>query len=60
MFGIAGGLVTLFIAFLIMLPRILLVSPYPADSLVETISVVLVGGLISWLVAIRDRERSAG
>jgi signal transduction histidine kinase len=57
MFGIAGGLVTLFIAFLTMLPRVFLVSPYPADALVETISVVLVGGLISWLVAIRDREK---
>lgn len=57
MFGTAGGLVTLFIAFLIMLPRVFLASPYPADALLETISVALVGGLISWLVEIRDREK---
>ncbi|MFB0546892.1 MAG: hypothetical protein ACETWB_08275, partial [Anaerolineae bacterium] len=53
----AGGLVTLFIAFLIMLPRVFFVSPYPGDALLETISVALVGGLISWLVEIRDREK---
>jgi signal transduction histidine kinase len=56
-FGIAGGLVTLSISLVIMLPRVFFASPYPADALVETISVVLVGGLLSWLVAIRDREK---
>jgi two-component system sensor histidine kinase DegS len=56
-FGMAGGLVTLFISLLIMLPRIFFASPYPADALLETTSVALVGGLISWLVAIRDREK---
>ncbi|GAF72837.1 unnamed protein product, partial [marine sediment metagenome] len=57
MFGTAGGLVTLFISLLIMLPRIFFASPYLADALLETISVALVGGLISWLVEIRDREK---
>jgi signal transduction histidine kinase len=56
-FGMAGGLVTLFISLLIMLPRIFFASPYPADAFLETISIALVGGLISWLVAIRDKEK---
>lgn len=57
MFGVVGGLVTLLIALLIMLPRIFIASPQPADALLETVSVALVGGLITWLVAIRDREK---
>jgi signal transduction histidine kinase len=57
MFGMAGGLVALFIALLIMLPRVFFVSPNPVDAFMETISVALVGGLICWLVEIRDRER---
>ncbi|MCK4449517.1 MAG: GAF domain-containing protein, partial [Anaerolineae bacterium] len=57
MFGMAGGLVALFIVLLIMLPRVFFVSPNPVDAFMETISVALVGGLICWLVEIRDRER---
>ncbi len=57
MFGVTGGLLTLLISLCIMLPRIFLVSPYPADALVETITIALVGGSTCWLVAIRDRER---
>ena len=57
MFGMAGGMIALFIAFLIMLPRVFLVSPNPVDAFMETISVALVGGLMCWLVEIRDRER---
>jgi len=57
MFGMAGGLVALLIALLIMLPRVFFVSPNPVDAFMETISVALVGGLICWLVEIRDRER---
>jgi K+-sensing histidine kinase KdpD len=57
MFGMVGGLVALLIALLIMLPRVFFVSPNPVDAFMETISVALVGGLICWLVEIRDRER---
>jgi two-component system sensor histidine kinase DegS len=57
MFGTRGGLATLFISFLLMLPRAVFVSPQPADALVETVSVGLVGCLMAWLVAIRNREK---
>lgn len=56
-FGFVGGLVSLIVSLMVMLPRVFLVSPTPADALVETISIGLVGGLICWLVAIRDSER---
>lgn len=55
--GSFGGVLTLIISLMVMLPRIFLASPQPADALLETISVALVGGLICWLVAIRDREK---
>jgi len=56
-FGLVGGLIALCISLLIMLPRVFFSSPYPADAFLETVSVALVGGLICWLVAIRDREK---
>jgi len=56
-FGWVGGVVTLFIALLIMLPRVFLISPYPLDALMETIAVVLVGGLMSWMVETQEKER---
>jgi two-component system sensor histidine kinase DegS len=57
MFGLVGGLVTLLVSLLIMLPRVFFASPQPVDALFETISVALVGGLICWLIAIQDREK---
>ncbi len=55
--GVAGGLVTLSVAVLIMIPRILYISPTPVDAAVETLAVVLVGVLISWMVQRQERER---
>jgi signal transduction histidine kinase len=40
-----------------MLPRILYISPSPADAMVEMVAVILVGVLISWMVETRERER---
>jgi hypothetical protein len=56
-FGVVGGLIALCISLCIMLPRVFFASPYPADAFLETISVGVVGGLICWLVAIRDKEK---
>jgi len=56
-FGMVGGLLTLFIAVLIMLPRVLFVSPYPVDAFFEMIAVVLVGSLVSWLAEVQKREK---
>ncbi|MFN2183470.1 MAG: GAF domain-containing protein [Anaerolineae bacterium] len=57
MFGGIGGLITLLISLVAMLPRVFFASPYPADAFMETVAVALVGGLICWLVTIRDREK---
>ena len=56
-FGMAGGLVTLAVAVLIMLPRVFFISPYPVDAFVEMATVALVGGLISWMVETQEREK---
>jgi two-component system sensor histidine kinase DegS len=56
-FGMVGGLLTLAVAVLIMLPRILFVSTYPVDALFEMVAVILVGGLVSWLAEIQKREK---
>jgi PAS domain S-box-containing protein len=56
-FGWVGGVVTLSIALLIMLPRVFLISLYPVDAFMETVAVVLVGGLMSWMVETQEKER---
>jgi len=56
-FGQAGGLVTLAIAVLIMLPRVFLISPYPADALLETVGVAVVGYLVIWMIETQEREK---
>ncbi len=56
-FGQAGGLVTLAIAVLIMIPRVLLISPHPADALLETIGVAVVGYLVIWTIETQEREK---
>ncbi|MGQ9625509.1 MAG: PAS domain S-box protein [Anaerolineae bacterium] len=56
-FGMVGGIVTLSIAVLIMLPRALFLSPSPADAILETGAVAIVGGLMSWLAEIQRHEK---
>ena len=56
-FGLVGGLLTLLVAVLIMLPRVVFASPYPLDAFFEMCAVVLVGGLVSWLGEIQRREK---
>jgi two-component system sensor histidine kinase DegS len=56
-FGQAGGLVTLALAVLIMLPRAFLSSPYPADAILETVSVAVVGYTMIWMIETQEKER---
>jgi two-component system sensor histidine kinase DegS len=55
--GMVGGLLTLAVAVLIMLPRVFFISPSPVDAFVETVAVALVGGLVSWMVETQEREK---
>ncbi len=57
-FGLGSGFVCLGIAAAIMLPRVFLLSQYPADALVETAGVLVVGAVANvWFHAYRkDRE----
>ena len=53
-FGLTAGLSTSFAALLVMLPRATLISPAPADAILETVGVILVGTLASlwsWTLA---------
>jgi len=59
-FGTRAGLISLTVASGIMLPRVFLISPYSSDALLETIAVILIGGLINlWFASHRkEKERS--
>ncbi len=56
--GPVAGLLTLALAGLIMLPRVVFLSPSPADALIETLAVIIVGGLTVWLAWIRENQET--
>jgi len=56
-FGQVGGLVTLVLTLLIMLPRAVLMSPYPADAIIETAAVAVVGYIITWMIETQEKEK---
>lgn len=62
-FGLMVGLVTCFVALILMLPRALFISPVPADALLESAGVILTGTLACfWFdsqVKARERQRMA-
>lgn len=57
-FGLAGGLITLALAVLIMLPRAIWLSPYPVDALIETVATAVVGYLLTWMIDAQAREKA--
>ena len=46
-FGVSAGFISIVIAAAIMLPRVFLLSQYPADALVETLGVLVVGSVVN-------------
>lgn len=56
-FGIRGGLITLAVAAVAMVPRIILISEAPLDASLETASVVVVGGLVVLFFQSQQAER---
>ena len=56
-FGQAGGLVTLVLSTLILLPRAIFISPYPGDALIETGTVAVVGYFVIWMIETQEREK---
>jgi PAS domain S-box-containing protein len=57
-FNLWGGIVSLFIAATIMLPRDFLLSQYPADAFVETIGVLILGLLGNIWLQIYRKEKN--
>jgi len=55
-FGIRGGLVSLLVAGLIMLPRAILFSPAPADALFESVGIIIIGGILNLWFYIHHRD----
>jgi two-component system sensor histidine kinase DegS len=56
-FGRAGGIAALLLSLLIMLPRAVFVSPYPADAASEVVAVAIVGYLVVWMIETQEREK---
>jgi len=56
-FGLRGGVITLALATLLMLPRVIFISQFPIDALFETVGVVIVGGLLVWMIDVQEREK---
>lgn len=55
--GITGGLTTLFISLLIMMPRVVFISSYPLDAFTEVLVVGFVGAVMSWVIESLEKER---
>jgi signal transduction histidine kinase len=56
-FGQAGGLFTLVVAVVLMIPRIVLISSQPVDAAFETAGVAVVGYLIVWMIETQEQEK---
>ena len=56
-FGQLGGLMTLALVTIIMLPRTFLLSPSPTDAVLETIAVAIVGYFAVWAIETQAREK---
>jgi len=46
-FGIRGGIASLLAAFFIMMPRAIFVSSVPAEALLESVGIIIVGGMVN-------------
>jgi signal transduction histidine kinase len=56
-FGQVGGIITLVVSIVIMLPRALFLSLNPADAIFEVMGIAVVGYIITWIIAAQDREK---
>ncbi len=56
LFGFKGTIITSLVALGCMLPRAVFISEYPRDALLETCSVIIVGSVISSLIAFTFRS----
>jgi signal transduction histidine kinase len=56
-FDRTGGVVTLGLTIIIMLPRIFFVSEQPIDAFFETLGVALVGYILVWMIDIQEKEK---
>jgi len=55
--GPIWGAITIFVSALIMMPRVLFISPTPFDALSEVMATTFAGGALAWLIDKLGRER---
>ena len=58
MLGVKGGLITLGLTFIVLFPRVFLLSPEPREALFETGGIILTGTLIVSLEHALEKEKS--
>lgn len=56
-FRLQGGLITLFLSVIAMLPRVIWISPQPLDAFFEMLATAVVGCLVVWLIESQAREK---
>lgn len=56
-FGCSGGLITLALALVLMIPRVIWISSHPVDAALEAVAVGMVGAVAVWMIEARDREK---
>lgn len=56
-FGRSGGLITLALALVLMIPRVIWISSHPVDAALEAVAVGMVGAVAVWMIEARDREK---
>jgi signal transduction histidine kinase len=57
-FGRNGGLITLALGIVIMLPRVVFVSEQPVDAFFETLGVGVVGYIVVWMIETQEKEKA--
>lgn len=57
--GRAGGLAALALVFLIMLPRVFFISPYPVDAFLEVLAATLIGYHVVWVLGEKEKHRES-
>ena len=56
-YGLLGGGITLLLSAVVMMPRVLFLSPTPLDAVSEVGATALAGGSLAWLIDKLGRER---
>lgn len=57
-FGLSGGLTATAVIAALLLPRVFLSSSDPEEALIEVAAFAIIGGFVSWLIDVQNREKA--